>query len=148
MGYGCVIVMDLDRFEELTAKHGWNQYTPNIITGALTDLVEQFVRKYFAVVVYGLDRVRGTEEVVLEIPDVDDEILRNIVRDLEAIRREIRRLGGSITIAVALGAISGKPARSRRDAYDGPTRRLALKLLREAKRRGGNRVVSPLTPLK
>ncbi len=145
MKYGCVIIMDLDKFEELTLKRGWSQYTPNIITGTLTDLVEQFARKYFAVVIYGLDRDRGTEEVVLEIPDVDNEILRQIIVDLEKIRLEIEKLGGSITIAVALGPIIGKPAKNRREAYNTPTRRLALKLLREAKRKGGNRVISPLT---
>jgi len=66
--WGCLVVMDLDRFKEYARERGLSVYEPNIVTGSLSSLVEGFVRKFQAVVVYGLDWDRGTEEVVLEIP--------------------------------------------------------------------------------
>ena len=136
---GTVVVMDLDRFEKMTITMGWNQYKPNIVTGTLTQLVEWFVRKWSAFVVYGLDPKRGTEEAVLEIPNVRPEELKD---DLEYIRREISRLGASISIVAVYGFVGLKACRDRREAYTAtPTRRLALKLLRKVKRMGGNRVL-------
>lgn len=141
MAHGCIIIMDLDRFKELSRAKGWSEYTPNVITGTLTLLVEDFIRKHFAVVIYGLDEIRGTEEVILEIPNYKMEDLNVILEDLEDIRRKIRELGGSISIAITFGPISGQPAKSRREAYSNPLRRRALRLLRKAKRSGGNRIV-------
>lgn len=136
---GTVVVMDLDRFEELTRRMGWDQYKPNIVTGTLTQLVEWFASKWRAVVVYGLDQERGTEEAVLEIPGVEPEELRE---DLEYIRRRIKELGASITIVAVKGYVGLKPCMSRRNAYYGtPTRALAHKLLVKAKRKGGNTVI-------
>lgn len=136
---GTVVMMDLDKFEEVSRKMGWDQYKPNIITGTLTQLIEWFVSKWHAVVVYGLDPRRGTEEVVLEIPGVESEELKE---DLEYIRKTIEMLGASITIVAVKGFVGLKPSSNRRDAYYGtPTRALARKLLIKAKRRGGNRVV-------
>ena len=136
---GTVVVMDLDRFEEMTEKMGWDQYKPNIVTGTLTQLVEWFASKWRAVVIYGLDPKRGTEEVVLEIPGVEPEELRE---DLEYIRKRIEELGASITVVAVKGFVGLKPSFNRRDAYYGtPTRALAHKLLTKAKRKGGNRVI-------
>ena len=132
--------MDLDKFEEYSKIRGWSEYVPNIITGTLTMLVRQFVHKHFAVVIYGLDEERGTEEVVLEISYISEDELEKIIEDLESIRREIERLGASISIAVALGPVTCKPAKNRREAYNGYTRKQALKLLREIKKKGGNKV--------
>ncbi len=136
---GTVVVMDLDKFEEMTLAMGWDQYKPNIVTGTLTTLVESFVRKWSAFVVYGLDPKRGTEEVILEIPNVKPEELRG---DLEFIRREINKLGASISIVAVYGFVGLKACKDRREAYTAtPTRKLALKLLRKIKRMGGNRVL-------
>ncbi len=136
---GTIVVMDLDKFGELVKEKGWSEYEPNIITGTLTSLVEWFVSRWRAVVVFGLDEKRGTEEVVLEIPGVEPEELRE---DLEYIRRRIKELGASITIIAVKGYVGLKPARSRREAYYGtPTRTFAHKLLRRAKRRGGDMVI-------
>ncbi len=136
---GTIVVMDLDRFSELVEKKSWSEYKPNIITGTLTSLIEWFVSKWRAVVVFGLDEERGTEEVVLEIPGVEPEELRE---DLEHIRRRIEELGASITIVAVKGYVGLKPAKNRRNAYYGtPSRALAHKLLKKAKRRGGNIVV-------
>ncbi len=136
---GTVVVIDLDRFGDTVRERGWSEYKPNPATGLLTLLVERLVAKWRAVVVYGLDPERGTEEVVLEIPYVEPEELRE---DLEQVKREINRLGVGVTIAAVKGYVGLKPARSRREAYTGtPARRLAWKLVREAKRRGGNTIV-------
>jgi len=137
--WGTVVVLDLDRFEETIEERGWSQYTPNPATGLLSHLVEQLARKWSAVIVYGLDWERGTEEAVLEIPLVEPEELRE---DLERIKEEVNKLGVGITIVAVRGYVGLKPAKSRREAYTAtPTRRLAIKLLRRAKRRGGNTII-------
>ncbi len=136
---GTIVVMDLDEFEEMTQRMGWDRYKPNIVTGTLTQLVEWFVSKWRAVVVFGLDPVRGTEEVVLEIPGVEPE---EVKEDLEYIKKRINEVGARITIVAVKGYVGLKPANSRRDAYYGtPDRAFAHKLLVKAKRKGGNRVV-------
>ncbi len=136
---GTIIIIDLDRFGEIVEERGWSEYKPNPATGLLTLLVQRLVSKWQGVVVYGLDEERGTEEVVIEIPMVEPEELR---RDLEEILEELRRVGVTATIVAVYGYVGLKPARNRREAYTAtPYRRLAARLLREAKRRGGNRLV-------
>ncbi|MCS7384781.1 MAG: hypothetical protein NDF53_03500 [archaeon GB-1867-097] len=141
MDVGCTIIMDLDRFAEYTLRKGLNQYKPNIITGTLTHLVEEFIEKFHAVHIFGLDEERGTEEAILELPYVDEELLEKIRLELERIRRVIEKLGGSITIAVSTGPVTCKPVGKRREAYMDFNRKKASKILRRAKRRGGNRVI-------
>jgi len=133
--------MDLDKFEEFMNTHGLNPYKPNIITGTLTNLVEDFVRKWNGVVIHGLDPVRGTEEAVIEIP-YGYEYLDDVVRDLEYIKSVINSLGASISIVVLKDLVYPKPASDRREAYHGtPGRRRAWKLLRRIKRSGGNQIL-------
>lgn len=139
--YGIIIVLDLDRFEEYTVEHGYDQYKPNIVTGTLTNLVKNLVYKYNGSVIYGLDEERGTEEAIIEIPYFPDEKIDELKKDLEKIKDEINKLGASISIVVVKDYVTGKPARSRREAYRGtPGRRKALRILRKVKRRGGNRI--------
>ncbi len=136
---GTIIIIDLDRFGEVVEERGWSEYKPNPATGLLTLLVERLVSKWQGVVIYGLDEERGTEEVVIEIPMVEPEELRE---DLERILEELRRVGVTATIVAIHGYVGLKPARNRREAYTAtPYRRLAARLLREAKRRGGNRLI-------
>jgi len=136
--WGTVVILDLDKFEDIVKAKGWSRYSPNPVTGELSRLVEEFVRKWNAYVVYGLDWKRGTEEAVIEIPLVEPV---EIMDDLENIRREIEKLGVTISIGVAYGPITGRKASNRRDAYKGYTRKIALKALKEAKRLGGNRII-------
>ncbi|ADI32228.1 hypothetical protein [Staphylothermus hellenicus] len=138
---GIIIVLDLDRFEEYTIKYGLDQYKPNTITGMLTSLVENFIRKWRAVVVYGLDYERGTEETIIEIPYGFEQI-DEIVKDLKAIKDEINKAGALITIVVVKDYVLGRKARNRKEAYHGtPGRRRAIRVLRKAKRAGGNKLV-------
>jgi len=135
---GTVIVLDLNKFKKVTKEKGFNEYKPNIITGTLTHLVENFVRKWNAYVLYGLDYFRGTEEAVIIMPMTKPE---EVLSDLEKIRREIEKLGSTLSIGVSYGVIVNIKARNRREAYENITVKNALKALREAKRKGGNRIV-------
>lgn len=132
-----VAVLDLDRFKELTKERGWSKYSPNIITGEFSKLVEDFVRKWCAHLIYGLDWNRGTEEAVVEISGVEPN---EVLEDLEKIRRRVEELGGSLSIGVAYGPSITIKAKSRREAYLSPLVRMATKALRKAKRSGGNRM--------
>ncbi len=136
---GTIIVMDLDGFGEMVEELGLSEYRPNIVTGTLTRLVERLAEKHGGLIVYGLDYERGTEEAVIEIPYMEPT---EIAGDLEEIRREIERLGASITIVAVKDYVLMKRAAERREAYMAtPGRRRAARLLRKAKRRGGNTVV-------
>jgi len=126
--------MDLDRFKEYVRVRGLSVYKPNIITGTLSGLVEDLVRRFQAVVVYGLDWDRGTEEVILEIPGVEASELE---QDLIRIAREVHELGSSITIIALTGYVSCTPAKDRREAYSNYLRSRAKGLLESFKRRCG-----------
>ena len=135
---GTIVMLDLDNFSEIIAERGWSEYSPNPATSLLTRLVEEFVRKWQGVVVYGLDEERGTEEAVIEIPYVEPE---EVASDLERIKEEMNKLGVGITIVAVKGYVLAQPA-PQREAYTAtPTRRRAHSLLRKLKRRGGNTVL-------
>lgn len=136
--WGTVVVLDLDRFDEYTEARGWSRYSPNIITGELSRLVEMFVSKWSARIIHGLDWERGTEEAVIELPEVEPS---EVLGDLEVIRARIEELGSSISIGVSYGPLPSIRYRSRRGVYKSTTVKMAFKALREAKRRGGNRIV-------
>ena len=130
---GSLIIIDLDRFEEIVSDRGWSRYKPNPATGLLTGLVEDFARKWSAVVIYGLDYERGTEEVVLEIPSVCPWELED---DLVSIARSVETVDVTVTIVAVCTDVTGIPARNRRDAYSS-YRREAQKMLEKLKRKGG-----------
>ena len=134
---GTIVVMDLDRFGEEVEKRGLSEYSPNIATGTLTSLVESLASKWSAVVLYGLDPWRGTEEAVLLFPGVEPQELEG---DLVSIAKAIEGLGYSISI-VALRApiVSYKPQRARR--LDNPYYKRAKRLLGMVKKRGGGMVL-------
>jgi len=139
------IAMDLDNFGDIVKRFGLSEYSPNTITAQLTLLVENFVRKYRAVVLHGLDYERGTEEVTLEViePDLDE-----IIKDLEFIRQEIEKIGketrtnATISISIAIGYMSMfKKAVGKRQKWQTPTRILAKRALEKAKKEGGNKII-------
>ncbi len=131
--WGTLLILDLDRMSDLVAERGWSEYKPNPLTGLLSNLVEDLVRKHGFVVIYGLDWERGTEEAVLEAPGLAPEEVRD---DLIRIASCIRSEGGSITIVALWSPVLGSPARTRREAYSGYRRR-AKRILERLKRRGG-----------
>ncbi len=136
---GVVVVMDLDRFEEFTREHGLDEYTPNFVTGELTRLVEELVMRRRGVVICGLDYERGTEEAVIEFPFTS---LSELVEDLQHVLDTIKSLGASITIVAVEGMVSCREARTKQEAFHGtPWRSMATRLLRDAKRKGGGRLV-------
>ena len=134
---GAIVILDLDRFGEEVEKRGLSEYSPNIATGTLTSLVEAFVSKWSAVVLYGLDHARGTEEAVIVVPGVDPWELEE---DLVGIARAIEELGFSVSIvADRIPVVACKPLRERR-LYE-PHYRRVKRLLASVKRRGGGMVV-------
>lgn len=134
---GAMVILDLDRFGEEVERRGLSEYSPNVVTGTLTSLVESFVSKWSAMVLYGLDHARGTEEAVLVIPGVDPWELKE---DLIAIARAVERLGYSISIVAArVPVVAYKPLTVRR--LDEPHYKRVKRLLASAKRRGGGMVI-------
>ncbi|NPA84472.1 MAG: hypothetical protein GXO07_00515 [Crenarchaeota archaeon] len=129
---GTVVVLDLDDFSRVVAERGWSEYEPNDATARLTELVDQFLRKHQAFLVWGLDEERGTEEAVIEVPFKEPEELED---DLRRIEEEMRSLGVGITIVAVKGFLLLKEAKDRREAYYAtPDRRRAKKLLERIKR--------------
>lgn len=143
---GVVIALDLDDFGRCAEHMGWSEYTPNIITGFITEAVEELVSKHFGVVIWGLDRKRGTEEALL-VFQLDYEM---IAEELQELVTKVKSMAEgidaptSLSIGVAIGPLMRlKPETNNRKktlAKD-PTRVLAYKALREAKKRGGNTIV-------
>jgi len=143
--HGAIIVLDLDHFKKIVKEMGWPEYSPNPITGLLSSLVDELVRKHHIMVVYGLDWKRGTEETILACPSPD---MDSLLKDIEAIRGKIEEAGketGS-NATISIGAARGpllreKPTRSRRELFKTLTQRLAKRALQKAKQRGGNQMV-------
>ncbi|MCE4602634.1 MAG: hypothetical protein F7C08_00450 [Desulfurococcales archaeon] len=133
---GTLVIMDLDYMEDYIEKHGLDEYKPNRVTGLLSNLVDAFARKWRGIIVYGLNWERGTEEAVIEIPLVEPS---EVKYDLEEIRNEVKREGGSITIVAVREHLIARPARTRREAYSSYRRR-AARMLRKLKARGGDTV--------
>jgi hypothetical protein len=136
---GVVVALDLDNFEEEIERRGWSQWKPNEATGLLTQLALHFASKHRAVVIFGVDPNRGTEEFMMEIPfaKIDD-----VIDDVKNIIEELNKVGVRASASVVEGLVGLKPARSRREAYYGtPARRKAIELLRKAKASGGNKVL-------
>ena len=147
MNESVVVFIDLDNFKEISKSQGWNEFSPNIITGTLTALIENLVRKHFGSIIFGLDAARGTEECLMMFSAPDFDLLFD---DLEKLRLEVKNLSEKIksTISVSIGIARGKvldvkPSTSRKSKhlYTDPIRNLAKKALNEAKKMGGDRII-------
>lgn len=144
-----IVYLDLDNFKKISEEQGWSPYKPNDITGTLTHLVTEFVRKHLGEVLFGLDEKRGTEECMIRLTGVLSHEV--IVRDLEAIVEAIREVGeecdcnATISIGVARGPYSPEkpsgPYQWSKRLFKGQAQRLARKALKKAKRQGGNRIL-------
>ena len=141
---GITAILDLDRFKEVMKVMGWNEYKPNVVTESLTRLVEEVASKLGGVIIHGLDEGRGTEEAVIKFVGVDvDEVLK----ELERIRLEIERIGeesgsgATISIGVYVGPITSLKTQPMSEAKKTPEVVMALRALKKAKKRGGNKIV-------
>lgn len=141
---GITVVLDLDRFKDITSNMHWTEYKPNIVTGSLTRLVEEVVSKLGGIVIYGLDEERGTEEVVMKFVDASiDEVLK----EMEKIRLEIERIGresgsnATISIGIYVGPLTSLKPQSPSKAKKTIEVLMALRALRKAKKEGGNKIV-------
>lgn len=134
---GSVVVLDLDGFGEVTVERGYDEYRPNDVTGKMSQLIESFARKWGAVVVYGLDWERGTEEALLEVPYVEAS---ELAEDLLRLAREIAAEGVTVTVVAVTGYVAPRPWGGRRAYRLTPTRRTALRVMERLKARGGGLV--------
>jgi len=144
-----IIFIDLDNFKEISEKQGWVSYKPNEITGTLTELVANLVRKYIGEVIYGLDEKHGTEECMIRLTGAIS--YDNLTTDLENIVTEISEIGAecgcdaTLSIGVARGPYTPirptGPYQWSKKLCKGQAERLANKALKKAKRLGGNRII-------
>ncbi|NHJ46196.1 MAG: hypothetical protein FK733_00275 [Asgard group archaeon] len=144
-----IIFIDLDNFKEISEKQGWVSYRPNEITGTLTTLVSNFVRKHLGEVIYGLDEKRGTEECMIRLTGAlsHDEI----ITDLEHIVTEINATGeecgcvATVSMGVSRGPFTAirptGPYQWSKRLFKGQAQRQAHKALKRAKRQGGNKII-------
>jgi len=141
---GVTVILDLDRFKEVMKAMGWNEYEPNVVTESLTRLVEEVASRLGGIVIHGLDEERGTEEAVIKFVDVDvDEVLK----ELERVRLEIERIGkesgsnATISVGAYVGPITSLKPQPLSEAKKAPEVMMALRALKKAKKRGGNKIV-------
>ena len=121
-----VIMLDLDKFSEVTRRKGWSEYSPNPVTRYLSHAVAALAEEHNATILHGLDFERGTEEAQIYCSDPDMDALIN---DLECMRKDISDMGET-TLSVGITSIPS----------DIPVKYLvnfppAKKALRESKRK-------------
>jgi GGDEF domain-containing protein len=144
---GTFIFLDLDNFGECVRTMGWSEYTPNPISAFLTDEVEHYIHDRFNVLIWGLDQKRGTEEAIILSYEPIESIqvwCCDLIRDVKTIAEEFNA-NTSLSCGIATGIVSETKAiadnRSKTISRD-PLRRLAYKALRQAKKKGGNRLMA------
>jgi GGDEF domain-containing protein len=141
---GVTVVLDLDNFKEVMKVMGWSEYKPNVVTGSLTRLVKEVASKLGGIVVHGLDEERGTEEAVVKFVGADVE---EVLEELEKVRLEIERIGkesrsnATISAGVYVGPITSLKPQPLSMAKKAPEVVMALRALKKAKKKGGNRIV-------
>ena len=139
-----LVMLDLDQFGKIIKETGWSEYTPNHVTGYLSNLVTDLLSKHHGTHIQGLDPRRGTEEAILlfSAPDMDE-----LLTDLEKIKMKIYRLGKELTlpITISIGVSVGSPPVMRLRDSRNITRTLLFKsaktALKTAKKKGGNQVI-------
>jgi GGDEF domain-containing protein len=141
---GVTVVLDLDNFKEVMKVMGWSEYKPNVVTGSLTRLVKEVASKLGGIVIHGLDEERGTEEAVVKFVGADVE---EVLEELERVRLEIERIGkesrsnATISAGVYVGPITSLKPQPLSMAKKAPEVVMALRALKKAKKKGGNRIV-------
>jgi GGDEF domain-containing protein len=143
---GTVVFVDLDNFKVCMEEKSWSNYNPNPITRFLTDTIMQFVRKYRASVLWGMDKKRGTEEAILFF-----QYRKRFVRKLiEGLRKSVLELAKHYNAPTSLSAglaegpypqIKRIKSHSKKEFKKDPTILLAYRALKKAKKSGGNSTV-------
>lgn len=144
--YGVVAFLDLDGFKNCMEVMGWVRWTPNAITGFLTQQLLKFIREFHAVHIWGINEKEGTEEAILIFYhdfEIIIELLENLRKRIKTLARKLKA-PTSLSIGVARGRIfDNKPIKHhrKRDFSKDPIRYLAYKALKEAKKKGGNCII-------
>ncbi|MCY3410175.1 MAG: hypothetical protein INQ03_00930 [Candidatus Heimdallarchaeota archaeon] len=144
--FGTVIAVDLDNFKICTQVMGWNSYTSNPITRLLTDVLEDFIRKFYALELIGIDRSKGTEEAILVVFQETETILQDLRIIIKSLDQLANKLAAptSLSIGVATGQINEIKIlenRKKSTLFRDPIRAMALKALKKAKKGGGNQII-------
>jgi GGDEF domain-containing protein len=144
---GTIIFLDLDRFGESIKEKTWDEYRPNPISGFLTNKLLEYITKFQAIHLYGINKKRGTEEAILLFLQ-DRDWVHSLFEDL---RREVLKkarkfdVNTSLSIGIAHGPIRNLKVvkeHSRKEFIKHPTVYLAYKALKKAKKRGGNQIIT------
>jgi GGDEF domain-containing protein len=144
--FGIIAFLDLDNFKNCMNVMGWTRYAPNPITGYLTNKLEDYIRKFRAIDIWGLNRKEGTEEAILFF--YQDQ---NFVYELmDTLRQEIfiRAKKLNAPTSLSIGICKGKVPKlkkithhSKNEFKKDPAIFLGYKALKKAKKKGGNCIV-------
>lgn len=144
---GTIVFLDLDRFGECIKEQNWDEYRPNEISGFLTDKLLEYITKFQAVHLWGINKKRGTEEAILLFLQ-EKEWVKSLFEDL---RKQILKIAKkfdantSLSVGIAYGSIRNLKVvkgHSRKEFIKNPTVYMAYKALKKAKKWGGNQVIS------
>ncbi|MFX1514095.1 MAG: hypothetical protein ACFFCQ_16065 [Promethearchaeota archaeon] len=132
------VFLDLDHFAQVMKERGWTRYSPNIVTGTLTNEVETLARKYLGTIHWGLDYDEGTEEALILMTHVD---LEELILDLELLREKIEKQAvTTISIGVGIGPEGKIPkelksGKREHSLLSSPAALMAKRALKKAKKK-------------
>jgi GGDEF domain-containing protein len=144
---GTIVFLDLDKFGECIEEQNWNAYKPNEISGFLTNKLLEYITKFQAVHLWGINKKRGTEEAILLFLQ-EKEWVKSLFEDLrKKILKLAKKFGAntSLSVGIAHGPIKNLKVvkgHSRKEFIKNPTVYMAYKALKKAKKMGGNQVIS------
>lgn len=137
------VFLDLDNFKNLTERLGWTKDSPNPCTGTLTTLVSDLTRKFNGQIAWGIDPIRGTEEVMIFFTFVP---VNHVIIEVEKIQQEIANIGFNCTLSAGIAYTNSFDVEiikkvikwGNRGKSKHPLLILAKKQCRMAKKKGGN----------
>ncbi len=144
--FGIIVFLDLDNFKNSMRVKGWTRYSPNPITGYLTNKIVEYIRKFRAIDIWGLNRREGTEEAILffyQDQDFVQDLMNTLREEIFTIANELNA-PTSLSIGMCRGDVPKlkKITRHRKNEFKkDPAIFLAYKALKKAKKKGGNCIV-------
>jgi GGDEF domain-containing protein len=144
---GIIVFLDLDRFRECVKEKNWSEYAPNKFSGFLTNRLLEYTRKYQAVHLWGINKRRGTEEAILLFLQEKKQVKAIFEKLRKKICNMAKEIGvnTSLSVGIAEGTIQNLKkikSHAKKEFMNNPTVYLAYKALKEAKKKGGNKIIS------